>query len=101
MDIPEDPEFINVREPIPPGRTGIVVCTEQAPGAMLNGTIVEKTGSKPGDAHPDGSRAKVMGSIGPGKHPENGSAIYGYWVVWDDIPTPCFVAGERIRPVSL
>lgn len=100
MDTSEDYDFINVRKRVPPG-SRVAVCTTQAPGAMPNETVVEKIGSKPGDAHPDGSRAKVIGSIGPGKHPENGRAIYGYWVIWDDIPgTPCFVADERIRPVS-
>ena len=73
----------------------------EAPGALRNGTLVEKVNSKPGDTHQDGARATIVGSLGPHKwsapHP---TSKYGYFVVWDDIPgVPVFIAGERIRPV--
>lgn len=101
MDFLKDPEFVNIRSPIPSDVDGLVVCTKQAPGAIPNETIVEKIKSTSGDGHPDGSRAKVIGSIGPGTLSETGETIYGYWVVWEDVPDrPCFIASVRIRPVS-
>ena len=69
----------------------------EAPGALRNGTLVEKVNSKPGDTHQDGARATIVGSLGPADHL---TSKYGYFVVWDDIPgVPVFIAGKRIGPV--
>jgi len=74
--------------------------TDQAPGAIPNGTIVEKLKADPGDAHPDGSRARILGSIGPAEVPGVGN-MYGYFVEWEDTPgVPVFIGGPRIRRVE-
>lgn len=78
--------------------------TEQAAGAIENGTPVVKCNSAKDDAHADGSLASVIGSIGPfarmrARYGEAGQ--YGYWVRWNDLPgTPVFIAGHRIRAVA-
>ena len=71
----------------------------QAPGALKNGTRIEKINSKPGDGNRDGTQGTVIGSIGPGQI--DGRPAYGYWVEWDTFPdTPVFVADYRIRPIN-
>ena len=79
----------------------ITYTTNQAEGAIPNGTVVEKIRSDETDTHKDGALAIVVGSIGPyhmiqGKIP---GPLYGYWVLWADMnPTcPVFIAGHRIR----
>jgi ribosomal protein S27AE len=67
--------------------------TTEAPGAHPNGSIVEKSVQEPGDAHPIGARARVLGSVGP---VEDGTI--GYFVEWKDMPgIACLVGGPRIR----
>lgn len=67
----------------------------EAPGALRNGTLVEKVNSEPGDTHQDGARATIVGSLG-----RAAPSKYGYFVEWDDIPgVPVFTASERIRLV--
>ena len=72
--------------------------TDEAPGAMPNGTKVVKILTGRGDAHRNGDVAIVRGSIGPF---ENLAARYGYWVEWDDTPgVPVFIAGNRLEAVN-
>ena len=74
---------------------GVFFTTHQIPGAMANGTIVEKCASEPGDTHIDGDRATILGSIGdcPGQ--------YGYFVEWlTDPGLPVFIASHRVRKVD-
>ncbi len=78
----------------------VLFTTKEAPGALRNGTIVEKIDSKPEDTHRDGARATIMGSLGFQDDPILTSE-YGYFVVWDDmLGVPVFTAGHRIRPVK-
>ncbi len=80
--------------------TGAAMVTDQAPGALPNGTIIEKIGSKEGDAHPDGARGKVLGSVGPKEVLGHGKA-YAYCVEWSDTPgVPIFVISTRVREVK-
>lgn len=78
-----------------PGSSVPQFTTDEAPGAWRNGTKVSKVGSVPGDAHQDGARARVLGSIGP-----TPGRLYGYFVEWDDMPdVPTFIAGPRLALV--
>ena len=78
----------------------VVFTSKEAPGALRNGTIVEKVNSESGDSHQDGARATAMGSVGPVDIP-GVPTRYGYFVVWDDMPgLPVWIAGHRIRPVE-
>jgi hypothetical protein len=63
-----------------PGWTGMFT-RRQAPGALSNGTRVEKIATEKNDAHPIGAHATVLGSIA---HPENGMVLY--FVEWDAKP---------------
>ena len=74
---------------------------KEAPGAIPNGTVVEKINSiAHEDGHVDGSRAKVAGSMCPTDDPLAPDR-FAYFVEWDDLPaTYVFIAGHRIRPVS-
>jgi hypothetical protein len=70
----------------------------QAAGAWANGTKVVKVGSDSTDGHQDGSRAKVVGSVGPFKPP---NPRYFYFVTWEDRPdVPCGIASHRIKQVE-
>jgi len=81
---------------------GIEFTTDQASGAWPNETRVRKAIYRAGDAHPIGSLATVIGSLGPhptrlavGPFPEGD--VFGYFVFWDDPPgdtVPCFVTGN-------
>lgn len=74
-----------------PGFSGLHT-RAQAPGAMPNGTRVEKVASEPGDTHQDGAIARILGSI---HHPMVG---YGYFVAWDTHPRAAvFVAEARVK----
>ena len=78
----------------------VVFTTKEAPGALRNGTIVEKVNSEPGDRHQDGAQGTIMGSVGPVDVPGIPTR-YAYFVVWDDMPgVPVGIAGHRIRPVA-
>lgn len=81
---------------------------DEAPGALPNGTRVEKINSEPGDAHPDGTQGRVVGSWGPlddetkEQLKEKGlpPCDYFYFVEWDDIPDiPVGIADRRIAEV--
>ncbi len=86
------------------GRLGIVLqCVVdvvppemQSDGASLRrGDLVEKTASEPGDAHPDGARGTILGSMG-----DNDTGM-AYFVGWDDNPgLPVGIASHRIRKVT-
>lgn len=73
----------------------VVYTTNQAEGAILNGTTVEKTNSVADDAHRDGARAVVIGSLGPIY--QACLPLYGYWVRWVDLDPPVFIQGKRIK----
>lgn len=67
------------------------VIGHNADGAMVCGTRVQKIGTEPGDTHPDGTLATVLGSAGA-------EDKIGYFVEWDDVPgLPVFIAGNRIK----
>lgn len=73
---------------------------QQQPGALPNGTRVEKSEFRPTDTHPVGAKAIVLGSVGPIEF-EGIPEVYGYFVDWDDTPgIPCFIAGNRVREVK-
>jgi hypothetical protein len=68
--------------------------TDEAPGAVPNGTVMEKINSEHDDAHPDGAQCVVIGSI------SDTQRGYGYFVVWDDTPdTAVFITGTRLKEV--
>ena len=63
----------------------------QADGARPNGTVGYKTASEPGDAHQDGEKCIVLGSIAAG-------GVLVYFVAWQDMPlTAVAVASHRLR----
>lgn len=67
--------------------------TDQAEHALPNGSRVEKAAGEPGDAHPIGSLATVLGSV---SHPSVGMA---YFVEWDDMPRHAVgVSAWKLRP---
>lgn len=72
-----------------------VSTNEEAPGALGNGSRVEKAKSEAGDAHVDGSLGRITGS----QHPKD--LGYVYCVEWDDMPgLPVWVGETRIRALS-
>lgn len=74
----------------------VAYTTDQAPGALRNGTIVEKISTEPGEAHKNGDRAVIIGSL-----PEVPGLGRGYFVAWNDEPdVPMFVLSTRIRKVQ-
>lgn len=74
----------------------VIYSTNEAAGALPNGTLVAKTNSKPEDTHRDGARATVIGSIGPIYI--GGQPLYGYWVRWESqVLPPVFIVGNRIK----
>jgi len=69
--------------------------TDEASGAMKNGTRVEKVYKEKNDYHPLGARATVLGSL---SHPTVGT---GYFVEWDDMPgVPVFVVARKIGAIG-
>ncbi len=69
----------------------LMLFTGQAPGAIPNGTVIEKVNSAPGDGHLDGSLGRVIGS-------EAVAVGYAYFIEWNDVPgVPVGVLGQRIR----
>jgi hypothetical protein len=86
-------EFFNMKQLRESGKLPehVAVSHQQAPGAIPNGTRVQKCNTEPRDDHQDGALATVLGSVGP----VNG--MYGYFVEWDDWPgIPVFIRGNRI-----
>lgn len=55
----------------------------QAKGAIANGTDIVKTRSEAGDAHKDGTRGKVLGSL---SHPDVQNGAVMYFVEWSTAP---------------
>lgn len=95
---PKDMEFVHIGDPKVKQLAGMVVSTEQAPGAIPNGSKIKKVNSSADDGHRDGDQATVIGSLGPAEI--QGRKAYGYFVVWDDTPeVPCFIAEFRIERV--
>jgi len=72
----------------------IMFTTDQAPGAWPNGSRVHKVTGDPGDVHPLGALATVLGSLGPLDF--EGRTEYGYFVRWDDMAMPVFVVGRKL-----
>lgn len=73
------------------------ICTDQASGAYINGTVVEKGNSVVSeDTHRDGALGIIIGSMGP----TDGG--FGYFVEWEDAPgaIPTFIKSTRVRPLS-
>ena len=88
VEHPEWPSLLEVDFTTPT----VVRVTSQVPGAILNGTLVEKVNSRDGDSHKDGDRARVVGSI-VGREGQ-----IAYCVEWDDLPgLTVFVGAERVR----
>lgn len=54
---------------------------DQVVGAIANGTVVIKRNSEPGDAHPDGTRGVILGSI---KDPRKTALLY--FIEWEPRP---------------
>ncbi|KKK91658.1 hypothetical protein LCGC14_2710750, partial [marine sediment metagenome] len=78
----------------------VVFTTKQAPGGIPNGAVVEKVSSEPGDSHPDGARATVVGSLGP-IDDDCLPDPYFYFVEWEDQPgVPVGIGGNRVRVPS-
>ena len=79
-------------------RFGVIYTQNQAEGALLNGTRVEKVNSEPEDAHRDGAAGIIVGSVPvedrgfPDQHV--------YFVAWDDAPAagiPVGIRGGRVK----
>lgn len=73
--------------------------SQQAQGALPNGTRVRKVWTLPGDAHQNGTRAVVLSSTGPHIYAD-GTTYYMYRVLWDGEPEPCLIAGLKLRPIK-
>jgi hypothetical protein len=59
--------------------------------SLPKGTMVEKINSEPGDSHPDGTRARVVGPLGMG----------WYSIEWADKPgTKWLIPETKIREVK-
>lgn len=79
----------------------IFYVTDQAPGALPNGTRVAKVGTQDGDTHRDGAPGTVIGSIGPADLPKHPGIRYGYFVRFDDAPQfPAFISSNRIKEIK-
>ena len=80
--------------PIGPGLAVQLTGSDQAAGALPNGSAIVKTGSEPGDAHQDGASGRVLASMA-------GGPLLVYCVEWDDTPsTPVWVAAHRVKLVE-
>ena len=74
-----------------------VYSSDEAKGALRNGTRVEKQNSEPKDGHPNGERGEIMGSMGPLDVPILGCR-YGYFVMWDGTPgIPVFTMESKVK----
>jgi hypothetical protein len=75
---------------------GVAYITDQADGALPNGTRVVKCTFEKGDKHAIGDLATVIGSI---RHPTDPRMFY--FVEWDDMPgVPIGVIGTKIRALE-
>ena len=75
-------------------RSGFIYTLDQAAGALLNGTRVQKVNSEPGDGHQDGACGTVIGSVEAGQVP-GFSDRYVYFVAWEDAPGAGVPVGIR------
>jgi hypothetical protein len=77
----------------------VAICRERAEGAPPNGSRMVKTATGPGDTHPIGAGATLLGSSdGSAAGPEF-AGTFLYCVEWDDRPgCPCFIHSSRIAP---
>lgn len=81
------------------GDHNALYCTDQASGAIPNGTRIVKRNSKYGDANRDGDGGTVIGSIFDAEIAARFNEQFGYFVEWDRTPVvPAFIVGSRIRP---
>lgn len=70
----------------------------RAAGAWPNGSPVVKQCSQRSDRHMDGSRGRILGSVGP----EHGLPSVCYFVAWNDDPElPIFVVGHKLQMAGL
>ena len=70
-----------------------IYTTDQAEGAIPNGTRIVKVNSEAEDAHVDGAPGVVIGSMAEPEHPGR----FGYFIEWDDMPgLPVGIVGHRI-----
>lgn len=74
-----------------------IYSTEEAKGAMPNGTRIIKTNSEPGDGHPDGTPGVIVGSMGPAFVEKVGREAYLYFIKWRDFPVPVGTADYKIK----
>lgn len=74
-----------------PGWVGMFT-REQAPGALPNGTVIEKATWEAGDAHPIGTRGVVLGSFFPPEH----NTLF-YFVEWR--PKPHMAVGVTAKKI--
>lgn len=92
--LPREP-YVKMARDHQPGDVAVYT-TDHAPGAFANDSRVRKTVFGPGDQHPVGSLATVLGSVGPfdaGRGRE-----FGYFVIWDAMPgVPVFVRGGKLE----
>lgn len=83
-----------------------VYSTEQAEGAIANGTRIVKCLDEPGDKHKIGDQGVVIGSIDARDVPDpplidGKRSDYLYFVEWDDFPeAPICVVSLKIEPLS-
>lgn len=78
---------------------------DQADGAIPNGTPIQKINSEDKDAHPNGSRGVVLGSVdlrGLGPTPAGCMPTdFVYWVEWQEKPKHAiFVIGSKIARLA-
>lgn len=88
-----------------PNGTAVEYTDDQAWGAIPNGTLIEKCGSKPGDFYPDGTKGTVIGSqIFEGTVVDDqiveGGHTHFYFIEWEPTPdVPIGILMHRIRAV--
>lgn len=81
----------------------MVWCEDQAEGAILNGSSVEKQNSEEGDLKVNGTIGTVVGSI---KNPkenqseENRFAQFIYWVKWSATGAPIFIVDWKLKEIK-
>jgi hypothetical protein len=73
--------------------TNADMCKQRAFGAWPNGTIARKVHSCPDDAHQDGARCRVVGSM---------RVPFGvlYFVLWDDMTEPVALVADKLAWVG-
>lgn len=80
---------------------------EEAPGALPNGTRIEKTGAEPDDYHGDGAKGTILGSVTAedcaqhlGQKPGGGSEL-AYFVEWDNMPKYAVgISQRRVKKIT-